>query len=624
MDFPTFAPSSRVYTHGEWPVSRHKFMTGRSQQMLHANGKGKQRLRLRYDNALLKNLDYFIAHFNRQRGTHTGFYLTAKVMYAGWDGIKGTNNDNRRFGFGLKWRYSKPPRIRSQRGKYGTIEIELETVAAVDTFYKPPGVPEDCLPCLPPIDPRPVPIPSPEPAPELKESTCGWTCVRVRMVDGAENINFHDAASSSSPYSPNYVKNNPEKWLLGELPLTYREETIDGVTYKWAQQYFSYQLIPDYLMSNCYNQSGSSPAQFIEPCPTNVVNGRYGRDDPRSEFNTSAIRHTVLIKNFNHGFSDQLWPVYYYQPEPPWLAPPQIQVSNGYPTNRVFSAFAKDRSYSNNTIQGHMYMPGFRYQVWIPDIADRINGSPTVIDENGDRQWSDKGRWVDVDENWNGGVWNGRKPECTDPTQTRKLPPKEAFCNTRTDQRDLEPRVTNSVLDSNYFPNISPSRRRIVFGDYEVDRYGSDQEVTMPLPSTAQKNDVVMQLVYANRRDEIARMFMDHYDQCSGEFYDFPIAPVDKKEGTFAGWDDPDTKNIRQGRWIYTRPPRIEQTAIGHSTTTIEILNLSPALMDPDAGSGSGSSDGTFGGGSGSSGQGPAVPPTPNPGPGDPALLRKR
>jgi hypothetical protein len=199
------------------------------------------------------------------------------------------------------------------------------------------------------------------------------------------------------------------------------------------------------------------------------------------------------------------------------------------------------------------------------------------------------------------------------PTQPQTS--RAVFRNTRTGQRYLEPRVKNSVLDGNYFPNISPSRRRIVFGDYEVNRYGSDQEVTMPLPTTAQKNDVIMDLVFANRRDEIARMFMDHYDQCSGEFYDFPIAPVNQKSGTFAGWDDPDTRNIRRGRWIYTRPPRIEQTAIGHSTTTIQILNLVPELMNPDAGSGSGSGGGS---GSGSSGGGPEVPPTPSPGPGDP------
>lgn len=171
--------------------------------------------------------------------------------------------------------------------------------------------------------------------------------------------------------------------------------------------------------------------------------------------------------------------------------------------------------------------------------------------------------------------------------------------------KGLPPAGTRSSTTSNYFPNISPSRRRITYGDYVVNRFGEDQEITMPLPSTAQKCDVTMELVYANRHDEIARMFMDHYDQCSGEFYDFPIAPIDNTNGTFAGWDDPTTRHIRKGRWIYARPPRIEQTAINHSTTTIQIINLNPKLADPGAPEGPQGPDGFV--------------PIPSPGPGKPA-----
>ena len=216
-----------------------------------------------------------------------------------------------------------------------------------------------------------------------------------------------------------------------------------------------------------------------------------------------------------------------------------------------------------------------------------------MIDENGDRQWSNKGRWIDVDENWNGGSWNGRNYGCADPTQTRKLPPKEAF---RVD------RATSN--DNNNFPNISPSRRRITQGDYTINRFGEDQEITLPLPSTAVKNDLLMELVFANREDEIARTFLDHYDRCAGALWDFKIAPVNSKKGTFAGWTDTESKNIREGRWIYARPPRVETTHPGYSTTTIQLINLLPETVDVPPGSGS-------------SGKGPEVPPAPTPGPGN-------
>ena len=606
MEYPTFEPSSRAYSHGKWPVSRHKFMTGRSQQILHANGKGEQRLQVRYDNRPLEDFDYFLAHFNENRGTHTGFYLNSSVMYAGWDGIKGTNNDDRRFGFGLKWRYSKPPRIRSQRGMYGTLEVELETVAATDTFYQPPGVPEECLPYpIPsggggpiPITPgkpgdgggssndpgngppdgggpnpdpapgpdgpdpdpspgpgpgEPIPIPEPEPEPPIPDidlpAGTGFTFHIQNRDVGAiysnascVNIAFDDQEDSrcGNPYY-NYKGCGTARSNYSIWPLTF-SKVREAVGTKY----------------------------ILEPAPEAGTypygsSGCYSRDQISRNYN----RKGTYVPNPD--YIDAAWV---------WTDATGVARAGTGSTRRGYASGCEDG-----------FNPTGDENERSAEITRIVVGATTV--------WQSP-RYLN---NIACRDWYGDNPiDRQTGERLTDISPFNGSVNFSLD-RSVAPRVKNSVLDNNYFPNISPSRRRIIFGDYEVDRYGSDQEVTMPLPSTAQKNDVVMTLVYANRRDEIARMFMDHYDQCSGEFYDFPLAPVNKQTGTFAGWDDPDTKNIHRGRWIYRRPPRIDQTAIGHSTTTIEILNLSPALTDPDAGS-----DGNT--------QGPAVPPPPTEGPG--------
>ena len=183
-----------------------------------------------------------------------------------------------------------------------------------------------------------------------------------------------------------------------------------------------------------------------------------------------------------------------------------------------------------------------------------------------------------------------------------------------------EPRATAT------FPTHNPSRRRISYGDYLVDRYGEDQEITMPLPSAAQKTDLVMQLIYANRPDEIARSFLDHYDEAYGEFANFKIPAGTSKNGTFAGWTD--RTSVLVGEWIYVRPPQVVTTHPGYSTTTIQLLNLEPDTSSSTSKEEGGSDGGDPGSGdpgsgdpgSGDSNQGPQVPPTPSPGPGDPAL----
>ena len=564
MTFPSLIPSSRRFRPSQWPVARQKFMTGDKQSTLFASRAYRAELQLSYANRTPSEVALFMAHYDQLKGTYESFVFPSDWADSVWGGWSRATADERILAINGRWRYASPPRISQQKGKTATIQITLLQV--------PGGLPAP-----------------PEPEPEV--NSCGWTCVRIRLLDGFENLDFYERyADGSRSYSFNYVKDNPEKWCLGQLPLSYLKTEIDGITYKWAQQYFSYQLLPDYLLSNCFNETGTPDAQLITPsCPTNVVDGRYGRDDPRSEFNTSELRHTVITNNFNRRINDMLWPVYYLQTEPPWLAPPQIFVSTSFPTQQVFYAIAKEGSSSNDTIQGSTYMPGFRYQLWIPDIADFQNGQPTMIDENGDRQWSDKGKWIDVDENWNNGSWGGNN-SCLD-DQTRSLPPKEAFqvSSPTSTARDPGTPITSPISGPGTFPNYTPSRRSISYGEWntKVSNPGkSNQRVTLPLPSTAIKTDVILELVYANRPDAVARDFLDHYLDSVGVWNNFTLPTEKLKEGPMAGWAIEDGERyLSDGYWSYNRPPQITSVHPGTSTITTQLIwmGIKPDLCKPQS-----------------------------------------
>ena len=598
-------------------------MTGRSQQMLHANGKSKQTLRVRYDNRPLEDFDYFIAHFNAMRGTHTGFELPERVMYTGWNKATG---DKKRLGLNLRWRYSKEPRIRSQRGMVGTIEIELETVGATDSSYVPASISEDCLPCPPPpiSEPQPPITPAPppdgDPGSDPGNGPPGGGSGGDSGGDSGGGGNSGNGPDGGLP-APSPGPGDPAPEPLPECPYGFIRDA-DGTCIPNPEQKGAYVRVYDWVntckaayardigLPQCTKREGPiGPAETwtgFSALGTYTIATTYKEESQALEVSPNAFwewpdgDRTGQSRTQGNGESIT-WTCYAAQGNA------TIPLSSNIigPCNSPIDWGMVGHPYDRDCV-GSTYVQGSL-------AGNTATGTPNIIflpDNYEEQMIRLCGKWTQIPGTAQAAMlayrFGGRtslneredtQPWLADPCQYPSL--------NRSSPTTTEPRATTTST-SNYFPNISPSRRRIVFGDYEVDRYGSDQEVTMPLPSTAQKNDVVMQLVYANRRDEIARMFMDHYDQCSGEFYDFPIAPVNEKEGTFAGWDDSDTRKIRQGLWIYARPPRIDQTAIGHSTTTIQILNLAPELIDAEAGSGSGG------------GSGPDGPtPSPSPGPGD-------
>ena len=93
------------------------------------------------------------------------------------------------------------------------------------------------------------------------------------------------------------------------------------------------------------------------------------------------------------------------------------------------------------------------------------------------------------------------------------------------------------------FPLYNPSRRGIRYGEWNTKRFTqspSAQERITPLSRQAQKYDVILELTYANRPDQVARDFLRHYLESRGAFSDFKLPKEKIDKGPMAGWKVPD------------------------------------------------------------------------------------
>ena len=118
MTYPAYLPTDRRYVHGEWPVSRHKFMSNAEQRVLHATAKTGQELRLTYAIQTTEVVQEFLYHYDAMYGMQYAFELP-KEVYTGWDGNKNL------LGRKQFWQYKDVPRITSQKGRIATLQVTL-------------------------------------------------------------------------------------------------------------------------------------------------------------------------------------------------------------------------------------------------------------------------------------------------------------------------------------------------------------------------------------------------------------------------------------------------------------------------------------------------------------------
>lgn len=118
MTFPNHLPADRRYVHGSWPITRHRFMSNTEQRVLHATAKVGQELRLTYANRTPAVIQQYFDHYNQSYGTQYAFDIPQEV-FVGW------SESRNLLGQQLLWQYKQAPRITSQRGTFGTLEVTL-------------------------------------------------------------------------------------------------------------------------------------------------------------------------------------------------------------------------------------------------------------------------------------------------------------------------------------------------------------------------------------------------------------------------------------------------------------------------------------------------------------------
>lgn len=118
MTYPAYEPTDRRYVHGEWPITRHRFMANTEQRVLHATAKTGQELRLTYANQTTEIVQQFLYHYDAMYGMQYAFEIPNEV-YEGWDGSKDL------LGRKQLWQYKDIPRITSQKGLIATLQVTL-------------------------------------------------------------------------------------------------------------------------------------------------------------------------------------------------------------------------------------------------------------------------------------------------------------------------------------------------------------------------------------------------------------------------------------------------------------------------------------------------------------------
>ena len=125
-DFPPYAPSSRDYTDGDWPVKRYQAMDGYEVRVLYGSQQTGMRLNLAYQNLTDRQASEFLEHYQQQKGTYVPF------QFGDDDGPKkGWGADEKWIGVSTrqnKWRYAETPKITSVKPGISSVTVNLVSV----------------------------------------------------------------------------------------------------------------------------------------------------------------------------------------------------------------------------------------------------------------------------------------------------------------------------------------------------------------------------------------------------------------------------------------------------------------------------------------------------------------
>jgi len=120
MSYPTYAPSSRSYDPGDWPVKTFKALDGVEVRILYGNRRASSTFSLSYQNLTDAEAQEFLDHYDQMLGTFTAFQLPVSVL-KGWGGDLTPFEPSS----SLRFRYKEPPKLDSVKPGVSSVSISL-------------------------------------------------------------------------------------------------------------------------------------------------------------------------------------------------------------------------------------------------------------------------------------------------------------------------------------------------------------------------------------------------------------------------------------------------------------------------------------------------------------------
>jgi len=124
------------------------------------------------------------------------------------------------------------------------------------------------------------------------------------------------------------------------------------------------------------------------------------------------------------------------------------------------------------------------------------------------------------------------------------------------------------------FPDLVPSARTFVPGNYPVKAYLAMNGVEHRLLYGSTRTQMTLQLSYQNISDTDAASFFKHFDEMKGTLFGFDLGLPD--EGTKGGYTGNSTfaMNANGGEWRYSEPPTMTSIRPGVSTVNITLVGF--------------------------------------------------
>ena len=580
-------------------------MSGTKQTMLYANAAFNAQLQLVYANITPADAAKYMEHYDYLRGTFGTFKFSNKWAEQVWGGWNKKGVDEKQLAIKGQWRYAAPPRISQPKYDVVTVEIALKQVPGTrgvtdgKDFATSPipsttsaitprngGGSEGCPPPPPPLYPPAVPGGEPE--------------------DPGTPPGIRDPFEPSEPGDDGPIPNPPPGPGDPSNP-----DPGDPETCGPCEILINGQCVPDPACEFPDKDEdeiwwrgfiADKKRRLIIPyyrCVTarDVPEGNYGCELDGDRRGSQSLWMTSTKFGKSEG------PPWTFEQESAWNgAPAVLREPRGCFSNLTgMTSQNTTDTWRGNSYNASSNPDGYKSGQWelkskSGSIVGVINGSSAqtfvsydntlapggCIDTEQKLEYTEPAyelialqagspNFTEIYYEWSteNVDWDGPSPQTlTD----------SALQNTETISAEPEPRATSN--DNSRFPTHNPSTRRIKYGDWNVKKAKpglSSQNTTLKLPRTAVKQDVSIELTYANREDAVARDLMNHYFASTGEWNDFKIPPDSLTEGVMAGWRG--SKNyFTNGHWSYARPPEVASVHPGTSTTKVTLLFVGPEI----------------------------------------------